>query len=159
DEDGGLLDYPYPLKVGDVCFVAIGQIVGRPYRAVRYQPTAIININSPVESKELRERVRALWSSNDPVQKVLDSLLLDYMTEGIPDGESLHGWSEATEFQTQAAMRLLYYFPKETAPLIAARLRSFDVQNVGDSEWMKRDTKNGVSTTKFIEAVSWCTAP
>jgi hypothetical protein len=29
----------YTVKVGDVCFVIIGQIVGRQYQAVRYQPT------------------------------------------------------------------------------------------------------------------------
>src|SRR5262249_51921060 len=37
----------YTVKVGDVCFVAIGQIVGRGYEAVRYQPTACIVLNCP----------------------------------------------------------------------------------------------------------------
>src|SRR5262249_1245939 len=35
----------YTLKDGDVCFVAIGQIVGRSYQAVRYQPTARTVLN------------------------------------------------------------------------------------------------------------------
>jgi hypothetical protein len=156
DEDDDRHRHPYTVKVGDVCFVAIGQIVGRPYNAVRYQPTAIVVINSPLVKTQLRERVRAIWSSNDPAQKLLDSLLLDYATEGIFSGKSLDGWSQGSGLQVQAAMRLLYYFPRETFPLIAARLRSLDVQEV---DWMKREVKNGVRTAEFIQAVSWCTAP
>jgi hypothetical protein len=159
DEDDEFLQQPYTVRVGDVCFVAIGHIVGRPYRAVRYQPTAIVIINSPLESKELRNRLRAIWASNDPAQKLLDSLLLDYATEGIFNGRSLDGWYEGSNSQVQAATRLLFYFPREAAPLIADRLRSFDVQAVGDVGWMNREVKNRVRTTEFIKAVSWCKAP
>jgi HEAT repeat protein len=159
DEEDGVAG-SYTVKVGDVCFVAIGQIVGRPYRAVRYQPTAMIVINSPVESKELCRRVRALWSSKDPAQKLFDSLLLDYTTEGIFNGDSLDGWSRGSDFQIQAVLRWLYYFPKETAPVIAGRLRSFDVRDAGPLDgWMKREVKNGVRLIDFIKAVSWCKAP
>jgi hypothetical protein len=70
----------YTVKVGDVCLVAIGQIVGRDYQAVRYQPTACIVLNSPTEDAELCAQVRAIWSSKDPDRKLLDSLLLDYAT-------------------------------------------------------------------------------
>jgi HEAT repeat protein len=163
DEEDDQPDLPnhYTVKVGDVCFVAVGQIVGRRYRAVRYQPTAIIVVNSPVESKDLRERVRALWSSKDPAQTLLNTLLMDYATEGIFNGKSLDGWHQGSDLQVSAAMRLLYYFPKESASLIAARLRSFDVQKAesADDRWMKREVKNGVGTVAFIKAVAWCTAP
>ena len=149
----------YTLKVGDVCFVAIGQIVGRPYFAVCYQPTAMVVVNSPVERKGLRERVRALWLSNDPTRKLLDSLLIDYATEGVFNGKSLDAWGEGSDIQIQAAMRLLYYFPAEVAPLIANRLRSFDVRDGEDSARINREVKNGVQTAEFIKAVSWCTVP
>jgi HEAT repeat protein len=152
-------DGPYLLKVSDVCLLAIGQIVGRPYGAVRFPQTSILFLNSLLDSKEFHDRVRVIWQSNNPSQKLLDSLLLDYATEGVFNGQSLDGWSDGSEFQVEAAMRLLYYFPKETAPLIAARLRSLEVRLVGESEWMKRDVMNGVRTTEFIRAVSWCTAP
>jgi hypothetical protein len=35
------------IRIGDVCFVAVGQIVGRSYSAVRYQPSSCIVLNSP----------------------------------------------------------------------------------------------------------------
>jgi hypothetical protein len=135
--------------------------VGRPYRAVRYQPTAIVVINSPTEIKALRDRVRALWSDNDPAQKLLDSLLLDYATEGVFNGKSLDGWSEGSERQIEAAVRLLYYFPKESAPLIAERLKRMDVNRPKDDNdgWMLRDVANGACTTDFLEAINWCKEP
>lgn len=48
----------YTVTIGDVCLVAIGQIVGRAYSVVRYQPTAIIVINSPTRDKDLRSVVK-----------------------------------------------------------------------------------------------------
>jgi HEAT repeat protein len=150
----------HELKVGDVCFAAIGQIVGRRYFAVRYGQWGSVTINSPVESKQLRDRVRELWSSKDPAKTLIDSLLLDYATEGIFNGKSLDGWHEGSHFQIQAAIRLLYYFPKEAVLLIVARLRSFDVRRIDDiNEWMKCEVKNGVRTIDFIQAVSWCQLP
>jgi hypothetical protein len=151
----------YTVKVGDVCMFAIGQIVGRPYRCVRYQPTANIVINSPTEDAELRAELRAIWSSKDPTRRLLDSLLTDYATEGVFNGTSLDGWYEGSELQCAASLRLLYYFPKETAPFIAARLQSFDVNAVGDGldGWSKREVRNGVRTDHFIKAVKWCKDP
>jgi hypothetical protein len=150
----------YTLKVGDICFVAIGQIVGRPYHAAHLGLGlgAGPMINSPVERKALRERVRALWRSKDPAQKLIDSLLLDYATEGVFNGSSLDGWDEGSERQIDAVMRLLYYFPRETAPLIADRLRALDVQRVDGSDWIDREVKNRVRTVEFIKTVAWCTA-
>jgi hypothetical protein len=53
----GLNDWPSNLPapdetitVGDLCFVALGQIVNRQFNAVRYQPTMNIIINSPRQS-------------------------------------------------------------------------------------------------------------
>ncbi len=148
----------YTVKVGDVCLVAIGQITGRGYHAVRYQPTACIVINSPTHDKELCSQVRAIWTSKDPAQKLLDSLLTDYATEGI------------YRVQAQAAMRLLYYFRNESAGLLATRLASLDVRRAGPGvgsqasrdEWERRaqrEAHNGVRTHEFVEAVSWCREP
>ena len=160
EDDDGRIHGRYTLKVGDVCFVAIGQIVGRPYHAVRYQPTAIVIINSPVESKDMRDRVRAIWSSNDPAKKLLDSLLIDYATEGLHGGKSLNTWHEGNNRQIEAALRLLYYYPNESAGLIAGRLGSLDVQRCDDrNDQVKREVKNGVITADFIKAVSWSKAP
>src|SRR5262245_20292749 len=64
----------YTVRVGDVCFVAIGQIVGRGYQAVRYQPTACVVLNSPARDPNLRAEVRALWKARDPRRMLFDSL-------------------------------------------------------------------------------------
>ena len=156
----------YTVKVGDVCLVAIGQIVGRPYQAVRYQPSGCTVINSPAHDAKLRQQVREMWSSDNPTQMLFDSLLLDYSTEGIFNGNSLDGWDDGAEFQTHAAMRLLYYFPRESAQLLADRLDRLNVgatgpgsgspaneQQLDDS--MKQDLANGVRVNEFVKAIAW----
>jgi HEAT repeat protein len=150
-----------PLCVGDICFVAIGQIVGRAYQAVHYVPTGGAVVNSPARDKEYRERIRAIWSSPDPTKKLFDSLLFDYATEGVFDGKELYGSSQATEMQAEAAMRLLYYFPNESATMLAERLKRMDVSKPKpDSEdWQRRDLANGVGVTEFVAAVIWCKEP
>ena len=52
----------YTLKVGDLCLVAIGQIVNRNLFALRYQPTECLIINSPVQMPSLMEEVKKDWS-------------------------------------------------------------------------------------------------
>ena len=53
----------YTVKVGDVCYALIGQIVNRRLFAVRYQPTGGLIVNSPVETPALAERTKADWNS------------------------------------------------------------------------------------------------
>ena len=160
----------YNVKVGDVCFVIIGQIVGRFYLAIRYQPSACIVINSPTHDPLIARQVRAIWRSDDPVEKVRQSLLLDYSTKGVFNGHSLDGWDEGSHFQIGAAMRLLFYYPKDAAPEIAARLDRMSVDAIepalsttpGRAEldaWMMREVGNGVRTAEFIKAVSWSVHP
>jgi len=56
---------PYVVKVGDVCYVLIGQIANRNLVAVRYQPSAMVIVNSPLEAPDLIERVTSDWSGLD----------------------------------------------------------------------------------------------
>lgn len=160
----------YVVKVGDVCLVAIGQIVGRSYVAVRYQPTACIVLNSPTHDVELCRHVRAIWMSPDARQKLFDSLMIDYATQGVFNGESLDGWDLGAELQTNAAMRLLFYFPRETAPMLAERVDRLKVKKTGpgsgslhtDAEsrdWMQQTLANVVRTDQFVKAVAWCHEP
>jgi len=51
----------YPVRVGDLCYVVIGQIVNRRMNVVRYRPSACIVINSPIETPSLAAAVRADW--------------------------------------------------------------------------------------------------
>jgi hypothetical protein len=147
----------HTVTVGDVCFVAIGQIVGREYSAVRYQPTACIVINSTTHDAKLCAEVRAAWASKEPAKKLFDSLLADYATESVVNDESPDGWYEGADRQRRAATRLLYYFPKESAKLIAGRLEKLDVGKV-DSP-IRQMVANGVRTDEFLKAVAWCEEP
>jgi ankyrin repeat protein len=85
----------HTVAVGDLCYVALGQIVNRHYRAVRYQPTAIVIAVSLPRSKKLREELVKEWGGLTPA-KHRESLVRDMRT------------GDARE---SAALRLGYYYP------------------------------------------------
>jgi hypothetical protein len=156
---GGHIDF-HTVTIGDVCFVAVGQIVGRSYNAVRYQPSATVVVNSPTHDARLCATVRSIWASRDPARKLFDSLLADYATEGIFNGRTLDGWGVGSKLQCGAALRLLYYFSKETTPLIADRLGKLDVgSDDGVRDYVQRCVANGVCACDFLKAVSWSKEP
>jgi hypothetical protein len=132
----------YTVKVGDICFVAIGQVTNRSYTAVRYQPSGCIVLNSTVEDKALAAEVRAIWGKVGHRQKLLDSLLVDFQCRG--------------DFQVGAAMRLAYYFPDATEDLIVARLEGL---NIATDDVLQQIEKAGVRTDEFVKAVSWSPRP
>ena len=69
---------------------------------------------------------------------------------------SVHLLLPKTEVQIEAALRLLYYFPATSGPMIAARLARFDVAAPGSAPdaWAKREAANGIRIQEFIEAIS-----
>jgi hypothetical protein len=88
----------YTVKIGDVCFALIGQIVNRSLIAVRYQPSAGLIVNSPVQRPELAALVRADWNDAD-LETLRASLLSD-----------IH--ASKNRYQSKSALaRLRFYFP------------------------------------------------
>jgi ankyrin repeat protein len=98
----------YTLMVGDLCYVALGQIVNRSYWAVRYQPTAIIYVTSVPKSKKLRDALLKEWGNLTP-EKHRESLArdLDSDNEGVRNG---------------ASIRLAYYYPAALEALALKQL-------------------------------------
>ncbi len=109
----------YVVTVGDLCFVALGQIVNRSFAAVRYQPTGGLIISSPAGSAPLRDAARAEWSGLTATS-LRASLVRDF---DKPDWEGR---------RVGALRRLAYYFPDAVAPLMKAELArpTFDVDRV-----------------------------
>jgi hypothetical protein len=105
----------YTLRVGDLCFVAIGQIVNRNLLAVRYQPSGCLVINSPVETPALAEKVRRDWSGLT-AQQHKRSLVRDALAPAF-DADPL------------AAVRLLYYYPDDGEKVVLRLLNRRLVNN------------------------------
>ncbi len=108
----------YTVTVGDLCYVLIGQIVNRNLTAVRYQPTAGVIVNSPIQSPELRAATAKDWSGVTAAQ-LRASLLADIALTPDPNRGPL---------RTDGALRRLrFYFPKAYAGLrgdgLAKRIR------------------------------------
>jgi hypothetical protein len=99
-------DGRYTVKVGDVCYVLIGQIVNRALIAVRYQPSAILIVNSPIESPILIAEVKRDWGGIG-YDGLLASLLAD-----------------ARAGSATALQRLRFYYPEEYRKLAPAPSRT-----------------------------------
>ena len=109
----------HTVTVGDLCFVALGQIVNRRFSAVRYQPTACIMINSPTHSEPLRNAVKAEWGDLTP-QSHKERLIRDFVE---PDSESR---------REGACLRLGFYYREALEPLALRQLAAprYDVFEV-----------------------------
>jgi len=98
----------YTVKVGDVCYAIIGQIVNRRLLAVRYQPSGGLVVNSPIEAPVLVERVKNDWGqANADVLKA--SLLEDVHARSHPKDISREAYTD--RFVDPALARLRLYFP------------------------------------------------
>jgi hypothetical protein len=94
----------HKVTVGDLCFVALGQIVNRGYQAVRYQPSGLVYINSPTSSKALHDAVKKRWAGLTPARHRA-SLIADVLK---PDDEGR---------RIGACKRLAFYYPDALEPL------------------------------------------
>ena len=84
-------DYPssHTITVGDLCFVALGQIVNRNFSATRYQPTGGLIVNSPTYSTQLCMVVRT-DSHNLNETKHRELLIQDFEMPDYEDRQSGH---------------------------------------------------------------------
>jgi len=110
----------YAVKVGDVCYVLIGQIVSRRLLAVRYQPSGGLVVNSPIEAPVLVERVRNDWAHAD-AEVLKTSLLEDIHGRSHPKDMSREAYTE--RFVDPALARLRLYFPDAYGSLKDSDLR------------------------------------
>jgi hypothetical protein len=107
----------YRLKIGDLCFVALGQIVNREFHASRYQPTGGTIITSPVRADRLRLELKREWGGLTR-ETHRERLIADFHS---PD---------STERQIGAYLRLAFYYPDDIGPAVVRELGKpvFDAQ-------------------------------
>ena len=95
----------YRVTVGDLCFIAIGQIVNRNFTAVRYQPSGGLVVNSPSRSLALLQTVVAEWGGLS-VEEHRRRLTADFLTPDSP------------ERRVGAAVRIAFYAPEALPALV-----------------------------------------
>lgn len=109
------------ITVGDLCFVALGQIVNRNFNATRYQPSGGVVVSSPTQSKTLCGVVRADFGGFT-LQKHRAQLLQDF---SAPDNE---------DRRIGAYARLVFYYPSVVEPVVLKQLAvpTFDAIQIED---------------------------
>jgi len=95
----------YTMKVADICYTLIGQIVNRRLVAVHAQPSAGLMVNSPIEVPALAEEVRNDWGKAG-AEGLRASLLADLRATT----SSEKGYTQ--RFNNSALDRLRLYFPE-----------------------------------------------
>jgi len=95
----------HEVTVGDLCFVALGQIFNRNWSCSRYQPTGGRIINSPTWSKALRKAGLEEWGTLDK-DGHRKKLIEDFRN---PDSEHRI---------VGAYLRLSFYYPQEVEPVV-----------------------------------------
>jgi tetratricopeptide (TPR) repeat protein len=118
--NGKSFDGGYTVKVGDICYVLIGQIVNRNLIAVRYQPTGGLVVNSPLQSLLLIDNVKSDWAGLD-AQRHEASLLDDMRTRLSP-----------------ALRRLRYYYPQRYQSLEGEDLAKKQEFEAGDQGYAQQ---------------------
>lgn len=111
-------DHPtsHTLTVGDLCFVALGQIVNRHFSAMRYQPTGGLMVNSPTYSQKLKSVVIEDWTGL--TKDAHRALLIDDFANPDYEGRRIGAY-----------LRLAFYYPDALEPLVLGELAkpTFDV--------------------------------
>ncbi|OAI39037.1 hypothetical protein AYO40_06155 [Planctomycetaceae bacterium SCGC AG-212-D15] len=115
---GSEKDHPtkHTITVGDLCFVALGQIVNRRFSATRYQPTGGLIVSSPTYSEALSRAILEDWRTLS-AESHKRLLIQDFLE---PDHESR---------RTGAYLRLAFYYPDTVEALVVNELSkpTFDV--------------------------------
>jgi hypothetical protein len=102
----------YVVKVGDVCYALIGQIVNRQLNALRYQPSGGVIINSPVEMPDLIGKTNKDWGLADN-RALRESLIADATNAGT-----------YPRYGQSALVRLRFYFPSDYQKLKSGDLHA-----------------------------------
>jgi hypothetical protein len=93
----------HTITVGDLCYVALGQILNQYYAAVMYIPSGNIFIQSPTRSAKMRKELVAEWTGMT-AEKHKKMLLTQLASPAWLD------------HRVGAAKRLAYYYPDDLEP-------------------------------------------
>lgn len=123
--------WPYTVRVGDLCYVALGQIVNRRYyvvgpdfgNGIAYDGVILLEINSPVERPALAAAARADWghlTAQDFAAELRNEAEHEIPSTEAPDDRP-EDFQPAVSW-TGAIERLLYYFPDAGGRVVEAML-------------------------------------
>jgi len=109
----------YTLRVGDVCYALIGQIVNRGLQVLQNVPSVLLVVNSPIEAPVLIEQVKNDWGNAD-AETLKASLLADI---DVADPKQFNEVMYVEFAVNPALQRLRAYFPDGYKSLAGNGLR------------------------------------
>jgi hypothetical protein len=135
----------YTVKIGDVCYALIGQIVNRSLSPVRYQPSAGLVINSPIEAPALIERVTKDWGGLDVAAHKA------FLIADAESGDQVWAFGSAL-------VRLRFYYPDDYKRLktgaLKKRIAEFESDEKRNTKTPKHAMQRTPKTFGFADLVS-----
>ena len=122
----------HQLTVGDICFVALGQIVNRSFNASRYQPTGGLIVNSPTYSKDLYKIIineYAKMGEHEHKQQLINDIYK-------PD----YSYRRST-----ALLRLKYYYPESVETVVLDILETPRYDSMATHSFIRKELYSGIS--------------
>jgi hypothetical protein len=127
----------YALRVGDVCYALIGQIVNRGLQVLQNVPSGILLVNSPIVAQVLIEKVKSDWG-NGEAETLKTSLLADI---DVADPNTFNEVMNVKWVVNPALERLRVYFPDAYKSLTGNSLKR-------KVEFEKQETAQGSPSTR-----------
>ena len=112
----------HALTIGDLCFVALGQIVNRHFSAMRYQPTGGLIVNSPTYSESLRKAILTDWAGLS--KDVHRSLLIEDFRKPDIDGSAASASFCDSRSTTPTPWKRSFWMNCRNRPLVYLRLKN-----------------------------------
>ncbi len=127
----------YTLRVGDVCYGLIGQIVNRRLQVLQNVPSGFLVVNSPIEAPILIDEVKNDWGNAD-AETLKASLLED---TDVADPKQFNEIMHVKFVANPALQRLRAYFPDAYKSLAGNSLKR-------KVEFEKQETAQGSPSTR-----------
>ncbi|MCH8980145.1 MAG: hypothetical protein IH945_13030 [Armatimonadetes bacterium] len=112
--DGGGGFTEYTVKVGDICYIAVGQIVNRNLGVLVTISNGPTTLNSPIESPALARAVKRDWAGLTPKEHMRQLETDSY-------SQMLSTYRQLLSKSPLALRRVMYYYPDE-GEKVAVRL-------------------------------------
>ena len=144
-------DATYWVRVGDICYMILGVIVGRQY-IITGGTDPDQKLSSPIVIPDIAEKTRKMWASENPRQRLLDNLMFDFYCCGIQVRSGLDEWRQGSDLQEEAAARLLLFYEDESKSFILERINGLKEVDGGYGALCR---ENKVDPYRLLSAIRW----
>lgn len=139
----------YDVKLGDICYIALGKIVNRKYQTFWRNGGSDYGVTSPVADPKLAQTLRTIWGADTANSLLYKSLIADFNTSGLESGKRLSGYNFASATQIGAMQRMIAFYPDELKPLVLDQINAL----IADAQKVNQIGKNADLELRVVDLI------